>query len=492
MKILMVSMEMVPFAKVGGLADVIGSLPKELSKYSKVDVILPYYGSLTDSLYKKFYNQDLKLVKILENKLLNNSYGIYQVENFGNNNFKVYLFKSEKLFEREGIYLDKTGKPFEDEFFRYLVFNLAVVDFIKQSDYDIIHCHDWHTSFTILYLKYLNLTNKTIFTIHNIAYQGIFSKEILDNINIDTDFKRFILDKCEYYSKINLMKGAIELSNIISTVSPNYANEIQNYSEFGMGLENILKLNSHKLVGILNGIDYELWNPLTDNSLYKNYDINNVNEGKKENKLRLLMDLRLLDNLDNYDLDIPLFGVVARLDYQKGFDILYDSFKKLMDSSIDAYLVVLGTGNIDIQKQIEKLAVEYPKFVSVNIKFSEDLARKIYAASDFFLIPSRFEPCGLSQMISYKYGTIPIATKTGGLKDSVIDIFEDRANGTGILIEKANSDLLFEALKKAHSLYKNKDFIFEFRKKLMKLDFSWNTSSKKYFELYNQLMSIIQ
>ncbi len=491
MKILMVSMEMVPFAKVGGLADVIGSLPKELSKYSKVDVILPYYGTLTDNLYKKFYNQDLKLIKVLENNILNNNYEIYKVEDYGNDNFKVYLFKNKELFEREGIYLDKEGKPFKDEFFRYLVFNLAVVDFIKKNDYDIIHCHDWHSAFSVLYLKYLNLSSKSVFTIHNIAYQGVFQKEVLDDINIESSFKKFILDKCEHHSKINLMKGAIELSSVVSTVSPNYANEIQNYSEFGMGLENVLKLNSHKLVGILNGIDYELWNPLTDNSLYKNYDITNVNEAKKENKLKLLYDLKLLNDLNDNYLDIPLFGVVARLDYQKGFDILYDSFKKLINSSIESYLVVLGTGNIEIQKQIENLSLEYPRFVSVNIKFSEDLARKIYAASDFFLIPSRFEPCGLSQMISYKYGTIPIATKTGGLKDSIIDIFEDKNKGTGILIEKAKSELLFEALKKANSLYKNKDFIAEFRKKLMNLDFSWSASSKKYLELYKQLLKIL-
>jgi starch synthase len=287
------------------------------------------------------------------------------------------------------------------------------------------------------------------------------------------------------------MKGAILLSDIVSTVSPNYANEIMNSSEFGMGLENILKSNSHKLVGILNGIDYDLWNPLTDSSLYKNYDVNNVNEGKEENKLNLLFDLKLLNDKNNFNNDIPLFGVVARLDYQKGFDILYDSFKKLLDSNIVAYLVVLGTGNVDIQKKIEQLGVEYPNYVSVNIKFSEDLARKIYAASDFFLIPSRFEPCGLSQMISYRYGTIPIATKTGGLKDTVIDIFEDNTNGTGILIDKADPVLLFTALKKACELYKNKDFIFNLRKKIMKLDFSWNNSSKKYFEVYKQLLSYI-
>lgn len=486
----MVSMEMVPFAKVGGLADVIGSLPKELSKYSKIDVILPYYGSLTDNLYKKFYNQDLKLNKILSNKILDIDYEIYEVKDFGNENFKVYLFKNEKLFQREGIYLDKNGKPFEDDFFRYLVFNLAVVDFITKKNYDIIHCHDWHSSLTIIYLKYIKLINKTIFTIHNIAYQGIFQKDVLDNINLDSGFKDFILNNCDYYSKINLMKGAIELSNIVSTVSPNYANEIMNSSEFGMGLENILKLNSNKLVGILNGIDYDLWNPLTDNSLYKNYDINNVNEGKDENKYKLLLDLKLLNNLDDY-IDVPLFGVVARLDYQKGFDILYDSFKMLINNNYKAYLVVLGTGNIEIQKKIEELAIEYPNFVNVNIKFSEDLARKIYAASDFFLIPSRFEPCGLSQMISYRYGTIPIATKTGGLKDSIIDIFQDKNNGTGILIDKPKPDLLFNALEKAYHLYKNKNLIYELRKKLMKLDFSWNNSSKKYLELYNQLLSLI-
>lgn len=471
MKIAMLSMEMVPFSKVGGLADVMGSLPIALSAFSKISVITPYYGQITENLYSKFSDQKLNTVTFKELEILNHKVKILKTEYKG---IEVFLVSNKELFEREGIYLDKEGKPFEDEVLRYYVFSLAAESLLQ--DFDVIHCHDWHTTFTIILAKLKNLKN-TIFTIHNIAYQGIFETEKLNFLN--EEVKNLLFQYGEYYGKINLMKAAILLSDFVTTVSPNYANEIQNSSEFGMGLENILKQNSHKIVGILNGIDQELWNPKKDKHIYFNYSIENVEEGKKENKRRLLNDLNLKEA--GY-----LFGIVARLDHQKGFDILANAVENLEIGKFN--LVVLGTGNVEIQNSIKKLSEKYPEFISVNIGFDEALARKIYAASDFFIIPSRFEPCGLSQMISYKYGTIPIATRVGGLKDTIVDIFENKENGTGILIDKADPKLLYQAMNKAINL-PTQD-LQNLRKRVMQLDFSWSKSAQKYIELYQKLLSL--
>ncbi len=471
MKIAMLSMEMVPFSKVGGLADVMGSLPIALSAFSKISVITPYYGQITENLYSKFSDQKLNTVTFKELEILNHKVKILKTEYKG---IEVFLVSNKELFEREGIYLDKEGKPFEDEVLRYYVFSLAAESLLQ--DFDVIHCHDWHTTFTIILAKLKNFKN-TIFTIHNIAYQGIFETEKLNFLNEEE--KNLLFQYGEYYGKINLMKAAILLSDFVTTVSPNYANEIQNSSEFGMGLENILKQNSHKIVGILNGIDQELWNPQKDKHIYFNYSVENVEEGKKENKRRFLNDLNLKEA--GY-----LFGIVARLDHQKGFDILANAVENLEIGKFN--LVVLGTGNVEIQNSIKKLSEKYPEFISVNIGFDEALARKIYAASDFFIIPSRFEPCGLSQMISYKYATIPIATRVGGLKDTIVDIFENKENGTGILIDKADPKLLYQAMNKAINL-PTQD-LQNLRKRVMQLDFSWSKSAQKYIELYQKLLSL--
>jgi len=464
----MVSIEMVPFSKVGGLADVVGSLPKYLPE--DTTVITPLYGKLTYDFYSKITGKELKPEFFKKLDILGREVEIY-VTTY--ENVKVHLVYNRELFDREGIYLDSSGKPFEDEILRYYVFSSAAFEIAKE--YDIIHCHDWHTSF-VLYLAKKNGYQNTIFTIHNIAYQGIVDFEKLSFI--DQDLRNFIFSYAEYYGKVNLMKGAIVLADIVSTVSKNYAFEIMNFNQFGMGLENILKANSSKVVGILNGIDYDLWDPSKDKHIYFNYSIDNVDQGKEINKERLLKDL----NLERGRL---LFGIVARLDHQKGFDILYDAYKLLGSDAKDINLVVLGSGNVEIQNSILKLQDEYKGYVSVNIRFDETLARRIYAASDYFLIPSRFEPCGLSQMISYRYGTIPIATRVGGLKDSIIDIFEDPSNGTGILIDYADKTLLSEALKKAI----NFDNLSELRKRVMKLDFSWEKSAKEYLEVFRRLLS---
>ncbi|MFN3478053.1 MAG: glycogen synthase [bacterium] len=475
MKIAMISIEMVPFSKVGGLADVMGSLPQAiLSLNNHISVITPHYGKITENLYSKFFDKKIETQEIKTLSILN-----YQIK-ICKTSFKdveVFLICNEHLFEREGIYLDKNGKPFEDEILRYFVFSSAAIEIAQ--NYDIIHCHDWHTAFTIALAKLKNLKN-TVFTIHNIAYQGIIEKEKLEFIK-DQDLKKLIFENGEYYGKINLMKSAIILADIVTTVSPTYAYEIQNFPQFGMGLENILKENSHKLYGILNGIDYELWNPQNDKHIFQNFSVSSIQEGKKANKEKLLENL----GLKNTD---TLFGIVARLDHQKGFDILYQAVENLESGSFN--LVVLGTGNPEIQNSILELSKKYKDFIYVNIAFDESLARKIYAASDYFLIPSRFEPCGLSQMISYRYATIPIATKTGGLKDSIIDIFEDPQNGTGLLIEKADSFLLSQAMKKAIELPKEK--LFNLREKVFNLDFSWKTSAKKYIEIYEKLVTKIK
>ncbi|MEN3015767.1 MAG: glycogen/starch synthase [bacterium] len=468
MKVAIISTEMVPFSKVGGLADVIGSLPLSLQKYLPITVVTPYYGQLTHNFYKKFTDSNLTPTLVKTIQILNYNVDIYSTKIQDVNILLVY---NKELFEREGIYLDKQGKPYPDEAIRYYVFSKAAIEMVQ--DHDIVHCNDWHTSFAVVTAKLKNL--KTIFTIHNMAYQGIFEKHQFEFIQ-DNKEKEILFSEGDYYGKINLMKASIQLADIISTVSPTYAYEIQNFSQFGMGLENILKQNSHKLIGILNGIDYDLWNPEKDKNLYQNYSKNNLHEGKNLNKTKLLEELKL----KNANI---LFGIVARLDYQKGFDILSQAIESLEPSTFN--LVVLGTGNPEIQNNILQLAQKYPDYISVTISFDESLARKIYASSDFFIIPSRFEPCGLSQMISYRYGTIPIATKTGGLKDSIIDIFENPTHGTGILIDQADPQQLAQALKKAIQLPKEK--LYQIRERIVELDYSWNRSAQEYLKMYRSV-----
>lgn len=456
LKVLFASSEVVPFAKTGGLADVAGSLPIALEALGvDVRVIMPKYRSV------KTADSETTIGK----------------------NVKVYLVENDDYFNRKELYGDKFG-DYADNLDRFAFFSRQVLERCIKEGFrpDIIHCNDWHTALIPVYLNTIYkydpffANTRTLFTIHNIAYQGLFHKDDFPKMGLD--WALFHIHYFEFYGQINLMKAGIVYADAVSTVSPTYAREILT-KEYGCGLEGVLQTRKDVLYGILNGIDYDIWNPATNTELVKNYSIENLDD-KYINKEALQKDLGL-----KVDCDIPMIGIISRLADQKGMDILAKIINDIL--SMKVQFVLLGVGDHKYHVLLEKMAKAHQKNTSINLKFDAILAEKIYAACDIFLIPSRYEPCGLSQMISYKYGTIPVARRTGGLKDSIREYALDTKEGTGFTFEEYKPEALLAAIKKALSLHQHRSAWREFVKKVMELDFSWKVSAKDYIGLYNKI-----
>jgi len=312
---------------------------------------------------------------------------------------------------------------------------------------------------------------KTILTIHNIGYQGLFTKEEFPELGLD--WRLFNMDALEFYGKINFLKGGIVFSDLINTVSPTYSKEIQT-KEFGFGLEGILSERRDRLFGILNGLDYSIWNPQTDEFIAKNYDIDTI-EDKYENKRDLCKICKLSPKED-----VPLFGIVSRLAQQKGFDILAEAIEKIC--RMDLQLVILGTGDIKYHNLLESMTKKFPKVISLHLKFDNSLAHKIYAGSDIFLMPSKYEPCGLGEMISMAYGTIPLVFKTGGLADTVTP-------DNGFIFDKYKKEALVKTIEKAIRAFQDKKKWSGLIHKAMQSNFSWKESARKYLALYEKAKS---
>ncbi len=458
MKIAICASEVVPFAKTGGLADVAGALPLELELLNQeVIIIMPRYKAIQEP---KFSIQRLKL---------DISYsGIGK-------NIKVYFIENDQYFKRDGLYGDKTG-DFKDNLDRFSYYSRRTLELLKEINFraDIIHCHDWQSALIPIYLKTLYIDNpfyqniKTIFTIHNIGYQGLFSKDEFPKLGIDSKF--FNMEMLEFYDKVNLLKGGIVFSDIINTVSPTYSREIQT-KEFGYGLEGVLAKRKRDVFGILNGLDYSIWNPKTDKFIIKNYSLQNLKDKYKNKE-----DLQRICKLPA-KIDMPLFGIVSRLAEQKGFDILADAIEKICN--MDLQLVILGTGDLKYHVILENIVKKYPKIISLNLKFDDKLAHKIYAGSDIFLMPSKYEPCGLGQLISMSYGTIPLVFKTGGLADTVTE-------NDGFVFDKYKKEDLIKTIDKAIKAFKNKKKWLGLIQKAMQNNFSWKESAKKYIALYEK------
>ncbi|KNF07925.1 glycogen synthase GlgA [Gottschalkia purinilytica] len=477
MKVLFVASEGVPFIKSGGLGDVIGALPKALRKHDiDVRVIIPLYRDIS-----KDYKDNMSFLKSIVVKLAwRNQYcGIFQTEYEG---VKFYFIDNEYYFKRDRLY------GYGDDAERYAFFSKSVLDILPEIDFrpDIIHCHDWHAGLVSVFLKthykysefHKNIL--TLFTIHNLHYQGIFSKEILKNI-LDLDDEYLTIDTLEYYGDINCMKGGVIFSDILNTVSKSYAEEIK-YPYFGEGLDGILRKRFNDLKGIVNGIDYDMYNPKTDPYIYKNYDSNNL-DFKNQNKINLQRELEL-----NVNGSKPIVGIVSRLVSGKGMDLIAHILEELLCST-DIQIVVLGTGEAKYEDVFKSMSYRFPERVSANITFHDQLAHKIYAGSDILLMPSRFEPCGLSQLIALRYGTIPVVRETGGLKDTVYSFNENTMEGNGFAFKNYNAhDMLF-TLKRAISIYEKKDIWTNLVKRAMGCDYSWNNSAKEYIELYMYLIN---
>lgn len=456
MKIAMCASEVVPFAKTGGLADVAGALPLALEKEGQeVIIIMPRYKAIDSAKFN--------LKKIKEGISLG-SLGA---------NIKVYFVENEAYFNRDGLYGDKNGDH-KDNLDRFSYYCRRALELLKEINFkaDIIHCHDWQSSLIPVFLKnvfnsdpfYKNM--RTVLTIHNIGYQGLFSREEFPKLGLD--WSLFNMDGLEFYGKINILKGGMLFSDIINTVSPTYAKEIQT-KEFGFGLEGVLNKRRDSVFGILNGLDYDIWNPQGDKFIAKNFSEPDLSgKAKDKEDLQAFCKLPLKKG-------VPLFGIVSRLAEQKGFDILAEGIDEICRMNIQ--MVILGTGDVKYHEIMQQMVAKYPKVISLHLKFDDPLAHKIYAGSDIFLMPSRYEPCGLGQLIALRYGTIPLVFKTGGLADTV-------NADNGFVFSNYSRLALEKTIRRATQAFEEKAGWVKLVKRAMGYNFSWDTSAKKYLDLY--------
>jgi starch synthase len=473
MKVLFIASEAFPFIKSGGLGNEIFSLCKELNKLGiDARVMIPKYGDIAS-----FFREKMSCISIFNVPVgWRNQYcGVEELKYEG---MPFYFIDNEYYFKRQGMY------GFYDEAERYAFFCRAALEAIQYLNFkpDILHCHDWQTGMVSLLLKahYENnaLYNdiKTVFTIHNLKYQGVFPKEILGELlNLGENY--FNVNSVEFFGGVSFMKGGLNHSDIITTVSNAYKEEIQT-PFFGEKLDNMFRMKKEYLFGILNGIDYDSLNPGIDKSIFENYDYNNI-AGKVKNKTKLQKQLKL-----PVKADIPMIAVISKLIRQKGLDLITNTLEEIL--AMNVQLVVLGQGDSNYESVFSHYEKKYPEKLSVNIVNDDMLERKVYAASDFYLKPSIFEPCGVGQLIALRYGCIPIVRSTGGLKDTVFDYNESTGKGNGFSFEHYTPQHMLAAIKIALGYY-NKDKLKSIIKNAMKEDNSWRKSALEYKKLYQNI-----
>lgn len=466
MKVVFCSSEVVPFAKTGGMADVCGTLPIALKKIGiNPLIVLPRYKSV-----------DVKKLKATP------------IDGFGwmtqvSGGVPVYLIENPLYFDREGLYGDKKG-DFPDNLERFAFYCQKTLELLKAQNLkvDIIHGHDWQACLIPVFLKSIfkfdSFFKKTKFllTIHNLAYQGIFLKKEFPKLGIDRSF--FSLNGLEFFDQMNLMKGGLIFSDRLSTVSPQYAKEIAT-PEFGCGLEGVIKARKDRPVGIINGLDYKIWNPETDSLIKTKYSLSNL-KGKTENKTQLQKDFNL-----TVKKDVPVFGFIGRLAHQKGIDLILKSLDALF--KIDLQMVFLGVGDAQYELTIKEKIDAYPGKLGANFSFSEPIAHSIYGGADFIVMPSVYEPCGLSQLIGLKYGTVPLVFKTGGLADSVIPHDSSSGDGNGFVFDRYEEEAFVKCVKEAILCYRDSQEFYSIVERGMKQDFSWDRSARRYKELYGEI-----
>lgn len=470
-KIIYLGTEAAPFIATGGLADVLGSLPKAIKKaYDyEVSVFLPLYGAIKDEYKSKF--------KFLTNFNVSLAWrwqycGVYSYQYKGVN---FYFIDNEYYFKREGnIY------GFYDDAERFAFFSKACLVAISKLDLypDILHCNDWQTASSIIYLKGMYQGDeqfrkiKTVFTIHNIEYQGNYSMETFGDV---FGFSENLRNMVEFNGNVNLMKGAIEMSDIVNTVSPTYANEIKE-PFFAHNLQDIIKRNEHKVFGILNGIDVDYYNPKTDKFIFKNYNSKDLS-GKEVCKEELQKMLGLPVRKD-----VPIISIISRLVSHKGLDLVRSVIESLLTA--DVQVVILGKGEIGYENFFTHISHCYQGKCATIIEYNQDLSRKIYSGSDIFLMPSKMEPCGLSQMIASRYGTVPVVRETGGLNDSIKAY--TGVKGNGFTFRDYNAHDMLYVINEAIRMFKDENAWKDVQNKAMNTDFSWKASAKEYFKLYNK------
>jgi starch synthase len=485
MNIVIVTTEIVPFSKVGGLADVMGALPDSLERLGcTVSIITPLYKSIDRKTFGIEPEPNVPELSVTVGDRMD-SFHVHSTLKPGTG-IKVYFIVNRHFYGRKGIYtVPETGAAFKDEDERTVFFNRAVIETIKACGLypDVVHCNDFHTGLIPACLVHEESDDPhfsqtgTVFSVHNLAYQGNFESDFLGVAGFDDSF--FMpLSPFEYWGKVNVMKIGLSYTGLISTVSKTYAEEIMSSAEYGYGMEDILRSRKEDVVGILNGIDLKTWNPETDSLLPFTFSFSDLS-GKAKDRLALLKEYGLSNRRK-----AAVVGMVSRIVDQKGFDILAEAFDRLM--KLDLYLVILGTGQEKYHEIYSKLAGKHPDRFGIKFEFNNRLAHLIEAGSDFFLMPSRYEPCGLNQMYSLRYGTIPVVRATGGLKDTITDLTPKGGRGNGFTFEKYDPDELASAVERAVSFYKNGDAIDKVRKRIMREDHSWLKSAKEYVKLYRR------
>lgn len=475
MRVMFAASEAMPLVKTGGLADVVGALPKALAKLgAEVTVVLPKYEAIPQEIAEA-----AKTIAVTEVQLgWRRQYcGIQEVVVDG---VRFLLIDNEFYFKRGQLY------GYGDEAERFVFFSVAVLEMLDKLGRmpDILHCHDWQTGLIPFLLKtryanrpgYRNI--RTVYTIHNLQYQGVFSRELLQEL-LTTGDDSFTEDSLEFYGAASCMKGGLRFADKLSTVSFTYAREIQS-EEYGEKLDGVIRQRSHDLWGILNGIDTEVYNPMTDPNLAVNY--RDSLEKKRRNKLALQRELGLPE-----DAGVPLIGIVSRLTQQKGFDLIAEALSELLKERIQ--LVVLGSGEPGIEDMLRGALLANRDKMAIWFGFNEGLARRIYAASDLYLMPSRFEPCGLSQLIALRYRSVPIVRETGGLKDTVAPYNEYTGTGNGFTFGPPTAHDMLYTIRRALSFYGDAEHWERIVANGAKNDYGWASSAELYCKLYRELVS---
>lgn len=475
MKILFVTSEAHPLIKTGGLGDVSGSLPRALAELGQdIRLILPNYQAIKMETAET----------ICQIRADNHTVNILQTFMPGSQ-VPVMLVDFPPFFGQPGNpYVDANGLPWPDNAGRFALFCRIAVEIAMNRaglDWqpDIVHCNDWQSGLVPALLSLESNRPSTLFTIHNMAYQGLFPGSVNQTLNLPGSL--WNLQGLEFFGNLSFIKGGLAYADHITTVSPTYAAEIQT-AEYGYGLEGLLSYRQKQLTGIINGIDCEQWNPATDPLLVKNFQADSL-DAKQANKLALQENVALPANAET-----PVFGLISRLVEQKGIDLLINGLPELL--KLPVQFVILGSGEKAFEQTLQTFATDYPQQMSVSIGYDEKLAHLIEAGADIFLMPSRFEPCGLNQMYSQRYGTVPIVRKTGGLADTVVDSLPETIAGktaSGIMFDEASTGALIEAVKRALLLFTNRELWRQLQVTGMQKDFSWRSSAEHYLALYENL-----
>ena len=479
MRIAMISPEIGPFAKSGGLADVVQTLSLALGRQGhELILIMPAYRMVlkgdfslaeTDQQLSVPIGERIQRASIFRGRL--------------GKDIPVYFVREDRYFDRDFLYATPAG-DYPDNAERFVFFSRAALEILRTQPVQIIHCHDWQSALAVVYCKAQMLlypelrAAKTVFTVHNLGFQGLFAESEWDLLNLDRSL--FTPSYLEFYGRINFLKGSLVFADKITTVSPTYAEEITT-AELGFGLEGVLRERYRDLVGVLNGVDYGQWSPENDRFIRKNYNRDDLS-GKRACKQDLQQALGLPPKPA-----VPVIGMISRLTSQKGFDLVEAVLEKILDR--DLQWVVLGTGERRYEDLFTRLAGRFPEKVAAKIGFDEPLAHRIEAGADIFLMPSLYEPCGLNQIFSLRYGTIPVVRATGGLKDTVEDHDPAHRTGTGFVFGPYEPAALLEALERALAAFtQQKDWPGLMRRAMSK-DFSWERSARSYAGLYQTLVS---